>query len=367
MVARVVNVELPVHGGDAARIEERYGVGPWLDFSANIAPGSPPPAALEALRRGASDIASLIAYPTAHDRALRTALARAAGLDEDRIVIANGAAALIEAFVRTVAPRRALVPQPAFSEYARALAAAGCEVVPLPLAPHDAFGLDVDRVVAALDRDRPDAAIVTNPHNPSGAAASREAMLAIADAANARGIALLIDEAFVDYAPERSVTEAVHAGNVFVLRSLTKFYAMPGLRVGYGVATPAFARAIAARIPSWPVTSLAADAARAAIGDDGYARATRSANTVERTALSAGLRELALPVFESSANFVLFATPLRSPQLAERLAAAHRIIVRDCDSYAGLSSGGYIRASVRARDENERLVAALRSVLSDRA
>lgn len=359
-----MNVALPEHGGDVARMIERYGAGDWLDFSANIAPSGPPLAALDTLRRGAADITSIVRYPTAHDRALGEALAAANGVDAERVVIANGASALIEAFVRTVAPQRALVPQPAFSEYARALAAAGATTVALALDPDDGFRLDVARTIAALDRERPDAVIVTNPHNPSGACAPLEAIGAIVAAAVARGVAVLLDEAFIDYVPEQTALALATHGNVFVLRSLTKFYAMPGLRVGYGIAPAPFARELNARIPSWPVTSLAADAARAALGDQAYARTTRLVNATERAALATALRDTGVHVYESAANFVLFATPAPAPWLAERLAAEHRIVVRDCRSFAGLEDGRYVRVAVRTRDENERLVAALRCVLA---
>jgi threonine-phosphate decarboxylase len=305
-----------------------------------------------------------VRYPTAHDRALRDALGEANGVDAERVVIANGASALIDVFVRTVAPQRALVPQPAFSEYARALAAAGCATIAFELDPDDDFRLDVARAIAALDRGRADAVIVTNPHNPSGACTPPEAIGALVAAAVARGVPVLVDEAFIDYVPEQTALAHAAHGNVFVLRSLTKFYAMPGLRVGYGIAPAPFARELIARVPSWPVTSLAADAARSALGDHGYARTTRRVNATERAALAAALRDAGVRVFEGAANFVLFATTAPAPRLAERLAAEHRIVVRDCRSFPGLEDGRYVRVAVRTRGENERLVAAVRSVLT---
>jgi threonine-phosphate decarboxylase len=363
MESRVVKVALPVHGGDVARVTARYGGGDWLDFSANINPAGPPQAALDALQRGAVDVASLTRYPTAHDRALCDALATLHGVDSERIVVANGAAALVEAFVRTVAPRRCLVPQPAFSEYERALAAQKCELIAFRLTAESNFALDVPRFIAMLADQQPDAAIINNPHNPSGACVPRTAMAAIVEAARTLGVALLIDEAFVDFVPSASVVAELHHENVLVLRSLTKFFALPALRVGYGVASPAFAQALTARIPSWPITSLAADAARAALADAPYALATRDATVAERDALASALRRLGLRVYPSAANFLLFSAPLPSGVLTDRLASEHRIIVRDCASYAGMEDGGFIRVGVRTRDENARLVAALQRLI----
>ena len=242
----------PVHGGDVSAIARRHGIDPatLIDFSANVNPLGPPPAVLEALRAGAADVAALMRYPTDRERALREAAARAHGIDPACVVVANGAAALIEAFVRTAAPRRCVVPQPAFSEYGRALAAQGCEIVPLRLRAEANFALDVDELVDLLRRERPQACVLTNPHNPSGALASISAMESVVAQARTLGIALLIDEAFIDYVPEVSLLRSVlETDDALVIRSLTKFYAMPALRVGYAVASPTFAARVAGRVP----------------------------------------------------------------------------------------------------------------------
>ncbi|GAC1425319.1 MAG: threonine-phosphate decarboxylase CobD [Candidatus Velthaea sp.] len=354
-------IETPVHGGDPETVAARYGpAGQWLDFSANINPAGPSQRVLAALRAEAVNLISLTRYPTPHDRELQRAIADAHGCREAHIVVGNGAAALIESFVRCVGPRRALVPQPAFSEYARALAAQGCEVVGLTLDAAAGFALDVPAAVAALERERPDACIITNPHNPSGAVISREALGHVMEAAASFGVALLIDEAFVDYAPDASLVNDVLAadGDVFVLRSLTKFYAMPALRVGFGIAPARFAHAIRGRVPSWPITSFASVAAIAAIGDDAFASEARMTNELERELLRArlGVRVRVLP---SAANFVMIELPCAATELADIMARHHRIIVRDCSTYETLEGGRWIRVAVRSREENEAFVRAL--------
>ena len=357
--------ELPVHGGDVDAIAARYGTqGVWLDFSANINPLGPPRAVSEALRAGAEDSASLMRYPTASDRALQAALAQTLATSVERVVVGNGAAALIEAFIRTVQPQRCLVPQPAFSEYARAIAAQGATIVPFRLDPQADFALDAAALIATLQRERPDACILTNPHNPSGALTGRDVMQEILAAASAMGTAMLIDEAFVDYAPESSVAGWFTSERVLVLRSLTKFYAIPALRVGYGVAAPVFARAISARVPSWPITSLAANAAIAALGEHEYASRTRASTTAQRDCLATELRSLGLRVFPSAANFLLVTSFAPSSVLAESLARNHRIIVRDCGSYPTLERGGFIRLCVRSRADNAKLLLALAAELA---
>ena len=353
---------LPFHGGDIDAIATRYemdGAG-WLDFSANINPAGPPPAVLEVLRTGAQDVASLMRYPTSRDRALGNALASVVGVAAEQIVIANGSSALIEAFVRTVAPRRCLVPQPAFSEYARALKAQGCETIPFILRPEDDFSLDVRAFVTMLQRERPDACILTNPHNPSGGLIGRDDMRTILENGRALRVAMLVDEAFIDFVPEASVVDSLETGDAaLVMRSVTKFYAMPALRVGYGVAPPDFARAVVARIPSWPVTSLAADAAIAALGDEDYVRSTCAGTASERERFATELRAAGVKVFPSAANFLLFASMVPSAVLTDCLARRHRIVVRDCATYPGLEDGGFIRICVRSHRDDSAFVAAL--------
>jgi threonine-phosphate decarboxylase len=354
-------LSVPVHGGDVAAVAGRYGEGDWLDFSANINPAGPPPAVLAALRAAAEDVTLLVHYPSAHERTLQAALAIRFGWEREQIVIANGASAIIEAFVRGVAPRRCLVPQPAFSEYGRALAAQGAQTIPFRLEPSADFALDAGALIEALRRARPDACIITNPHNPSGSLTSREHVRRILECARELRIALMIDEAFVDYVPGASVAADVLAADddVLVLRSLTKFYAMPGLRVGYALASARFAGAIARRVPSWPVTSLAAVAAVAALEDETYERRTRTENARARSQFSREVAAAGARALPSAANFLQVESPLAASELTDRLARRHRIIVRDCSTYSTLEGGRFVRIAVRSQADNAALARAL--------
>lgn len=367
----------PSHGGDVERIAREVGVSAddLLDFSANINPAGPPAAVLKRLAREAGDVRLLMRYPDIALNELRTAISTHAGVATANIVVANGAAALIDAAVRVATAAacdrgeaaRCVVPVPAFSEYRRALVAAGCKMLPLPLNRDDDFCLDVDEFAAAITRHRPAMCIITNPHNPSGALIERQALERVVHAAQDAGSILLLDEAFIDYVPNESLTGAApHSENLIVLRSLTKFYGLPALRVGYAVASGQLAARLHTQIPSWPVTTMAAGAAVEAINDAAYAAQTLESNAQERAWLSFALKG-ACPgflsnVFPSAANFLLLETASTAPtvgHLRDRLIAKHRILVRDCSTYEGLTDGRFIRVAVRDRADNERLVAAL--------
>jgi len=357
---------LAVHGGDLAAIGRRFGIDPatLLDFSANLNPLGPPTALLRELRQAACDVADLARYPDPDARALREALAAHLAIDAEAIVVGNGAAALFATVFATLGTRHAVVPTPAFSEYAHALANARAEMHALALDPSDGFALDPARVASALRRTRADAIVLTNPHNPSGTSTSRARVGAIVEEARACDAVTIVDEAFVEYAAETSVTAEAAAsdGSLVTIRSLTKFYAVPALRVGYAVAQPSLARRMRAALPSWPVTTLAARALTVALDDDAYAKRTLANNAGARERLRTDLAALGYQTLPSAANFLFVTIPPsgpRAPELAERLARDARIVVRDCSSYRGCEAGAYVRVAVRSDADNARLVAAL--------
>jgi threonine-phosphate decarboxylase len=359
-----------LHGGDIDQVARTYGLSPdrLIDFSANINPVGPPRRALVRLVREAGDCHLLTRYPDPGYAELRTTVAATLGIPANVVTIANGSVALIAAVVRAIVPRECVLAAPAFAEYPRALRASGCRVRLFPLAAARRFALDGDALLKMLDRYRPPVCVLTNPHNPSGALTPKPQMLRVLDGVRRTKTLLVIDEAFMDYAPtETLVAEAVGSERLVVLRSVTKFYGMPALRVGYAVSSPRVAARIAGQLPPWPVTTLAASAATEAVQDHEYARRMLAAVAEQRRWLSRALGATGVTVYPSAANFLLLRLPAGAPTSARvraRLITDHGVIVRDCRSFDGLSNGRFIRVAVRLRDENECLVRALGSVLA---
>ena len=332
-----------IHGGDIQRVARETGIAPEriLDFSANINPRGLPPRAAERLAREAQDPRMLIAYPDPHACELRGILSQLLDVPMESIIVGAGADSLIHAAVRALAPKRAVIPAPAFAEYARACNAFGC--------PTATTGLEGG-----------DLLILNNPHNPTGACMTRTEMLHRIAAALEAGATVLADEAFVDYAPAAAVTrDAAAQPGVIAIRSLTKFYGCAGLRVGYAVASIDTARALTAQLPAWPVTTLALNAAAEALRDDEYVRVTLEANAQSRERLGCALKQLGCRVFPSAANFLLIEVN-NAGAIRARLLREHGILVRDCDSFEGLERGRYLRIAVRTETDNERLLEAFR-------
>jgi len=362
-----------VHGGDLDAIARRYGVPRerLVDFSANLNALGPPPALVRELAMAAADLEELRRYPDPSATPLRTALGRILGVDAAAIVVSNGAAALLDAAVRVRRLTRCLLPQPAFSEDQRVLDAAGTAGYPLALDPADGFRLPGRRIVNLLRARTVDGCLLTNPHNPSGSLTPRPEMEQIVTVARAAGALTIVDEAFIDFAPGESVAEvAAQTPDTIVIRSLTKFFAVPALRVGYAVCEPELARALRAIIPPWPVTALALRALTAVLDDVEYAERSRAQNIRERQHLKADLEGAGLRVFDSAANFLLCELPLegvRAPELVSALVLNAGLVVRDCSSFEGLANGRFIRVAVRARSDNERLASAISHELTSRS
>ena len=340
------------HGGAASRmlgVPERD----FLDFSQNINPLGAPPAALVAARRALDEDAGR--YPDLSYPGLREALGAYVGVDARRVVPTNGGAeALFLAARAAGGGGRAVIMEPTFSEYAPAAEAAGLKPARRVVRrPEDGFALDAG---ALADLGGTAVVFLCNPNNPTGGVLGRGEVLEISARVREVGAVLIVDEAFVDFVPEASVADAVD-DHLIVARSFTKFFAIPGLRLGCLICpNPAPVQALQ---PSWPVNAVAAAAGTAAARDTGFA--ARSVREVARlrAALAANLAALpGLDVFPGSANFLL----VRGPEgLSERL-ARRRVLVRGCAPFLGLGAD-FFRVAVRGDGENGALVEAVGGTL----
>jgi threonine-phosphate decarboxylase len=325
----------------------------FLDFSQNINPLGAPPGVIEAARRALEEDAGR--YPDLTYHRLREALGAYVGVEPAKIVPTNGGAEALFLAARAAGGRRiALIPEPTFSEYAPAAQAAGLKPV-RSVARRAEEGFDLDpRVFSHLDASA--VVFLCNPNNPTGEVLGRETVLEIARRARRAGAVLVVDEAFVDFVPGASVAAAADE-HLLVARSFTKFFAIPGLRLGCLVCPDA--AGVQALQPSWPVNAVAAAAGIAAAGDEDFVR--RSVQEVRRLRgkLSAGLSAIpGLTVFPGSANFLL----VRGPEgLTERL-ARRRVLVRGCAPFMGLGPA-FFRVAVRDEEENESLVGAIGGTL----
>lgn len=351
------------HGGTIYAAARLLGVPPEeiLDFSASINPLGPPAGVRDAVLAAFDRV---IHYPDPEATELREALARRHGVAPENIAPANGSTELIHLLPRLVPGSRALVVAPPFAEYAAALERGGWEAHYFSLEAADGFLLDLRKLEQRL-ADGFDLLVLANPGNPTGALVSLPLVAELLEICRLAGTVPVIDEAFMDFCEEESAVSAVVAdGRGVVLRSLTKFFALPGLRLGYAVAAPGIVEHLSGLIPPWSVGTLAQAAGVAALADDGYREQTLALIATEREYLSAGLASLpGLRPYPSAANYLLveLTSGLTAAELAGRLRHLC-MLIRDCATFPGLS-GRFFRVAIRSRAENVRLRAAVAVVI----
>jgi threonine-phosphate decarboxylase len=354
----------PVHGGQLRQITELYGVpvSQLLDFSANINPDGPPPAVISTLSEGVDDPSTLVEYPDLQQTELKQAISRYAGVNEQNITVANGFVPLLEAALRVLSIQRCRMPVPAFVEYRKALVRGEIEVSTLGLSANSGFRYIPKEIVAGSH----DAILLANPQNPSGVCHDAATMCDLVDRAAHKNMLVLVDEAFIDYVPEHSLSKDTETfPNLIVFRSVTKFHGIPGLRVAYTVSNSATSSFLAETLPPWPITTLAARGVVAALDDKPYAVRSRAANADRRSDLQHGLTALGLITHPSAANFILFQLPSGVELISfwKRLIVKHHIVLRACTNYEGLPDG-YLRAAVRTQYENVGLMKAVAESLT---
>ncbi|MGB3201763.1 MAG: threonine-phosphate decarboxylase CobD [Nodosilinea sp.] len=328
-----------------------------LDFSASINPLGPPESVVQAMNEA---LGQLRHYPDPGYTHLRRALGQYHQVPADWVLPGNGAAELLTWAARDIAAvGDCHLLTPAFGDYERALAAFDVPILPWPLALDE-----VDTPANPWPEPQAASILINNPHNPTGClfdVASLEPLLE-------RFATVVVDEAFMDFVrPEQQQSLIRHLErypNLVVLRSLTKFYTLPGLRIGYALGHPdRLGRWQRWRDP-WPVNSLAAAAAIAAVGDTAFQARTWQWLPAARQALFEGLRAIpGLSPMAGAANYLLIKTTTPAPRLQERLLRSHQVLIRDCLSFAELGPD-YLRVAVRTQVENDCLLTALRQELA---
>jgi threonine-phosphate decarboxylase len=350
-----------VHGGDVLQAARQYGIDDdaIIDFSSNVNHLGPSAAALRAAKKNLSAVGR---YPDVRMAWLRKKIARYFGIKPEQVLCGNGATHLIHLIPRVFRPAKVLIPFPTYGEYAAAAREAGAEVIPLPLTERTGFSIDPLDMAFALKGTS--MAFLCNPNSPTGLLTPKAEMLEIMRYACEQGVRLVLDEALMDFVDAESlVKEAVQARQVICIRTFSKFFGMPGLRLGYAVSDEATIDALRAVQEPWPISAFAEDAAAAALNDWQHTKRTLKTVGKERERLLSAIRILpGVETFPSAANFIFVkVTAPQAPMLVEKL-ALRGLLVRDCSSYPGLDNR-FLRITVRSSGENKRLLRTLRELL----
>ena len=351
----------PAHHGafDYGELE-RLGLSPddVLDFSVNSSPYGPSPA----VRQTLSEV-PLDRYPDRESLALRRALSENLGdIPVSRVLAGNGTSELLWLIAQALlrAGDKVLVIGPTFGEYERVSALMGAEVVTCTARPEQSFAVDPSGVAQCLREIRPRLAFVCNPNNPTGATVPLDV---IGDWARINSETLfVVDEAYLAFAQGLRSAVTLTLANVLVLRSMTKDYALAGLRLGYVVGHDTVVDVLTRVRPAWNVSALAQAAGLAALSDQAHLEETLNALSKDKEALVTGLRRAGWAPLPSAVHFFLMR--VGDGAALRRDLLHHRIQIRDCASF-GLPA--YVRIATRRPEENTQLLSALQDVVATRS
>lgn len=355
---------VPQHGGHRRWAAELSGRDPSdiIDFSASLNPLGPPQSLLEALQAAIADPGAAIgSYPDPEAQALRLSLAEHHQIPMDWIRVGNGAAEWITWAARaSAALEQTLLPVPAFADYGRALRSFGATIKPIRIPFEQEQGWHLDPWLSQnIDSTTSQALWINNPHNPTGILWPLEELLEVLP----RFELVVADEAFMDFLEDNShslIPWIRSHPQVVVIRSLTKFYTIPGLRLGYVIAHPDRLRQWQQWRDPWAVNGLALVAGVAALQDRVFQAQTHQWLSPARKHLISGLQDhLGWDPLPSAANFVLCnisgsKIPGSAPQLQADWLQHKGILIRDCSTFAELGSS-YIRLAVRTPTDHQKI------------
>ena len=371
-----------IHGGNIFQFAHEQRIEPYevVDFSANINPLGPSQRGLDALN---AQLRYISHYPDATNDDVLNAIADTYGMDKHQIIVGNGAAELLYAICRLPGYTGAFVPAPGFSEYKEALEASKIPVRDIFYRPREDDNgkpyfevpyLALETFAAELKgQDGRIIVFLGNPNNPDGTLLDKDHIRTVASMLKDANSLLVIDESFIDFVGNDPLQDNEHSmrslvnefDNIIVVHSFTKFYAVPGLRIGAAFTNKTLITQLQQYIPSWSVNTLAQAYTKAALNDVDYIKRTKQELNEEIAFMYNAVDTIeGITVYPPSANFILFQVNqegITANYINEEL-KKYNMIVRNCDSYVGLTNH-WVRIAIKDHDTNIKLVDKLTNIL----
>jgi threonine-phosphate decarboxylase len=355
------------HGGNVWKISEKYNipVNQLLDFSISTNPLGTPEKALNAVR---SHLSLIHHYPDPDHEWLLETLAKSTNVEPENVIIGNGSTELIYLFNEIFLENgyEAIIPIPTFSEYKAAIERSGGNMVFLRCDPAKNFKLNLEDLENAIT-EKTRIIFICNPNSPTGCLYQKSDVLKVVKLAAEKNVLVFVDEDYIDFVDDsKRYSMAAYVNeynNLFVLRSLTKFFGLAGLRIGFGIGSPDLVKTLKNVQMPWSVNSLAMYATAEAVKDTDFIKKSRQLVSQSRTYMQNMLKTIPwLKVYPSETNFLLIEIEgeLTSTQLAEGL-AKKGFLIRDCQDFDGLNNR-FFRATVRRPEENRKLVEQIKAL-----
>jgi len=357
-----------MHGGNLDAIERVFGIpkNEISDFSGNINPlGFPNKAA----KKLAENITMVCQYPDKNYFALKESISKYTGANPNNIVVGNGSTELISTFIKSVNAKNTIIMGPAYSEYENAVKVIGSEYEYFELKESDDFRLDTNRLLTVLTANV-DLFIACNPNNPTGTAISVENMERILTHCKEHGISVMVDETYIEFSDDIenicSIPLAEKYDNIFIIRGISKFFAAPGLRLGYGItSSKKFHELLSKNQDPWSVNILASFAGELIFSDTDFINKTKKLISNERNRL---YKEISswnnVKIYESSSNFMLIkllTNKVSASDIFEYM-IKKKMVIRDASSFTYLDQS-FIRFCVLLPKENSALLTELKDII----
>lgn len=357
-----------VHGGNVWKFSEKYNIplDQLIDFSISTNPLGAPETAVESIRQHLKVIKH---YPDPDHQWLLEALAESAGVKPNNVIVGNGSTELIYLFNEVFLENgyEAIIPVPSFSEYKAAIEHFGGNMTFLKCDPSKNFQLNVEELESTVS-EKTRIIFICNPNSPTGVLYKKEDVLRIIRFAAERNVLVFLDEDYIDFVDDDkrySMAEYVNEyNNLFVLRSLTKFFGLAGVRIGFGIGSPDLVTILKNVIMPWSVNSLAMFATAVAVKDTEFIKKSRLLVSKSRKEMMDMFQSIPwLKVHPSETNFLLIEViqgDLTSTQVKEGL-AKKGLLIRDCKDFDGLNNK-FFRVTVRRPEENKKLIDSIKSL-----
>jgi len=357
-----------IHGGNVYEAAQKYNLKfeEIIDFSASVSPLGVPESVMQAVKDALGTIAH---YPDPACKVFRQAAASESGVSSENIIAGNGAAELIYLIARMILPRSTLIPMPTFSEYGYAVSSVGGKLKYIQLQPQGSrFVISIDDFCKSIRGV--DLAFICNPNNPTGTLFDRNELREMLKVAKANNCFIVVDEAYLDFVEGGSdysvINQIFDYDNLLILKSLTKVYSLPGLRIGYAIGAKDLINKMNRLRDPWTVNALAQVAGAAALTEKDYCSRLQELVAKERQYLYEEIGRLAgLQPYIPTANFLLVntsATGITASHLREDMARSG-LLIRDCSSFEGMGPY-FFRIAMRTRAENIRLIQVLNDSIS---
>lgn len=354
---------MEIHGGNIYKLQ-REGKKDILDYSSNINPLGVP----ESLKKAVSENFSVLTrYPDINYTELRESIGKYNNIESENIIAGNGATEVLFLYIKALKPKKVLIAAPTFAEYERAVKNAECEIDFFELKEEDNFILNKDEFIQKAKNYN--LAVICNPNNPTGKFISKEIIFEINENLKKLGTKLFIDECFIEFILgwKEKTSALFKSENIFILRALTKFFALPGLRLGYGIC---FDKKIIEKINEirepWSVNGFADLAGKVILNDIEYIKNTEKWILEERKYFTDSLKEIEenkkIKIYETETNFILIKLlEMTSEEFKSRMEEKN-ILVRNASNFKFLDNS-FIRFAIKDREKNKKVIEAVREVL----